>query len=193
MIAKTAPSCQRLKPNNPSPARSPPRAMAARAQGTRRLHRVGGNGEAATIVERRAAATDEACGRSDPTAPLPSAAGPQNRARGAWIGNAAWPAARVAGPRRNARARRARNTMRDQDQRIEIPRFRVRKTGDNRGKQEITGTIGRIRKYLRHRRGFGTSETGMSPGSSSRKGGWTQAGPIRSPLGGPLGIRRDRY
>jgi hypothetical protein len=132
MIAKTAPSCQRLKPNNPPPARSPPRAMAARAQGTRRPRLGGRNGEAATIVERRAGATDEACGRSDPTAPPPSAAGPQDRARAAWIGDAAWPAARVAGPRRNARARRARDTMRDQDQPIEILRFRVRKTGDNR-------------------------------------------------------------
>ena len=91
-------------------------------------------GAAAAIVARQGTATDEACGRSDSTAPLRSAAGPQDRARAAWD----WEC-RAAGrqdcrniPSRNARAYRARGAKRNQDQLIEIPRFRVRKTGDNR-------------------------------------------------------------
>src|SRR6201987_4347780 len=131
--------------------------------------------------------------------PPPSAAGPQDRARAAWIGDAAWPAARVAGPRRNARARRTRDTMRDQDQYIEIPKFRVRKTGDNRkgvrktgdnrkdwGDPQIFPTIGEAPGPARPACRFPLCslqgcQLAYPPGSSSRKGRWTQAGPIRSP------------
>jgi hypothetical protein len=145
-------------------------------------------GAAAAIVERRAATTDEACGRSDPIGPPPSAAGPQDRARAAWIGNAAWPAAWVARPRRTP-ARVARAIQRG----IRINRLKLLDSGS--GKQETTARIGRIGNYFRHRQGSPGPkrsacrftlcsrqgpQLGYPPGSFSRKGRWRQAGPISS-------------
>src|SRR5260370_9025051 len=74
------------------------------------------------------------------------------------------PAVRWSFPWRNARAHRVREAKRDQGQPIEIPEFRVQKTGDNRSgsrKQEITGRIRRIGNYFRHQRGSGTNEASM--------------------------------
>ena len=97
----------------------------------------GGNGrgqQAAVILAWRAAATDPVCDRSDPTTPSRSAAGRLDPARGAWD----W-GSRAGGragsrniPSRSVRARRARETARDQDQVVEIPGFLSRKTGENR-------------------------------------------------------------
>jgi hypothetical protein len=88
---------------------------------------------AAAKVARRGAATNEACGRADPTTPARSVAGRRGRARAAW----GWQC-RVAGPAgcrsfpwRSARARLAREAKRDQDQVVEIPGFQVWETAGN--------------------------------------------------------------
>jgi hypothetical protein len=92
------------------------------------------NPSAAAIVARREAATDAACGRSGRPAPARSAVGRRDWARVAsdWGCRADGPAGCRSFPWRSARVYRARDATRDQDQPIEIPRSRVRKTGDNR-------------------------------------------------------------
>jgi hypothetical protein len=162
MIAKNAPFCQRLKPNNPPPARFQPRATAARAGSQQHPPASPGRrkGAPATIVERRAAATDQACG----------VAGRADRRSFPW---------------RNARAR---ETTMDQDQPIEIARFRARKTGDNRkdlADRQLFPTSAELR-------GQGDQHVGSlyvpvkGRNSATRpdypvgKETWRQAGPIRS-------------
>jgi hypothetical protein len=158
MIAKNTPSCQWPKPNNPPPARFPPaqrppepraapaghpRPCATTTDRSRDASPGPWKGTAAAILARREPATDEACGRAGPMAPPPSAARQQDRARAA----CGW-GCRAAG-RLDCRANSPcahREAKSDQDQPIEIPRFLVRKTGDNRKDQGD-------RHYFRHRRG----------------------------------------
>jgi hypothetical protein len=85
-------------------------------------------------LRRERPQTDEACCRASPTTPARSAAGPQDRARAAWDCEC-----RVAArtdcpsfPSRTARADRAHEARRDQDQVFEIPGFEIQETGDNR-------------------------------------------------------------
>ena len=89
---------------------------------------------AAAAVARRRAATNEACGRADPTTSARSMAGRGDRARAAWgwLCRVAGPAGCRSFPWRSAHARRAREAKRDQDQVLEIPGFRVWETADNR-------------------------------------------------------------
>jgi hypothetical protein len=168
MIAKNTPSCQWPKPNNPPPARFPPaqrppepraapaghpRPCATTTDRSRDASPGPWKGTAAAILARREPATDEACGRAGPMAPPPSAARQQDRARAA----CGW-GCRAAG-RLDCRANSPcahREAKSDQDQPIEIPRFLVRKTGDNR-KDQGDG------HYFRHRRGGSeTNEASMS-------------------------------
>jgi hypothetical protein len=97
----------------PEPRATPaghPRSCATTTDRSRDVSAGRWKGAAAAIVERREATTDEARGRSDPTALQPSAAGPQDRARAArdWGCRAAGSWDYQSFPRRNAHARRAR-------------------------------------------------------------------------------------
>ena len=111
---------------------------------------------AAATVERRAAATDEAFGRSDPTAPRVQRPGRKIGHAPLGIADAARPTAKIAGaslgetPARVARARQK-----------EIRVNRLKFFNSLSGKQEITGTIRRIGNYFRHRRGSGTKEASI--------------------------------
>jgi hypothetical protein len=89
---------------------------------------------AAAKVARRGAATNEACGRADPTTPARSVAGRRGRARAAWGWQcrATGPAGCRSFPWRSARARCARVAKRDQGQVVEILRFQVWETADSR-------------------------------------------------------------
>ena len=113
-------------------AASASRASSAVRNGTRSIPRrsAGSWPEAAAILAPRAAATDEACDRADPTTPPRSVAGRTRRfGLGCRVdGGADCPSF----PSRTARARRVREARRDQDQVIEIPRFEIQETGDNR-------------------------------------------------------------
>ena len=77
---------------------------------------------AAARVARRGAATDEACGRADPTAPARPAAGPRDPARAAWDygSRAAGPAGCRSFLCRTFREHRADEPAWDQDQAVEI-------------------------------------------------------------------------
>jgi hypothetical protein len=94
-----------------------------------RGHRV-----AAAEVARRGPAADAACGRADPTALARSAAAPPDRGRAAcdWGYRAASRVDCRSFPSQTARAHRAREGERDQEQVIEIARFQSRNTGDSR-------------------------------------------------------------
>jgi hypothetical protein len=100
----------------------------------RSQHAPPGRRKLAAIIGWQAVATDEACGRSGPTVPARSAAGRQDRARGAsgWGCRAAAPRDCRSFPWRSARARRAREAKRDQGQVVEIPGFQAWETGHNR-------------------------------------------------------------
>src|SRR5271166_6413973 len=89
--------------------------------------------EAAAAVAPLAAGANGACGRADRTVPRRRSAGQSDRAPAAWD----W-GCRVAGregcrsfPWRNDRAPRAREAKRDQDQGVDIPRFRVWEAAKN--------------------------------------------------------------
>ena len=92
-------------------------------------------------------------------------------------------------PWRNARAR---DTTMDQDQLIEIARFRIRKTGDNRkdrADRQLFPTSAALRDSRRSACRFTLCslqepQLGYPPGSSRRKERWRQAGPIGSRVKG---------
>src|SRR5580704_10017605 len=111
---------------------------------------------AAARLARRGAATDQACGRADPTAPARPAAAPRDRARAAWDWGC--PAAGPGDCRsflwRSAHARRAREAKRDQDQAIDILQFRIWKAADDmtaRADRQRFPTSGSDGKRLRAR------------------------------------------
>ena len=144
---------------------------------------------AAAKVARRGAATNEACGGADPTTPARSVVGRRGRARAAWGWQcrAAGPAGCRSFPWQSARARRAHEAKRDQDQVVEIPGFQVWETAGNgtakanRQRFPASGAPGgqdmhrwvhdtfSSRPQIRHPRGFsrkGTSGRAASMGLS---------------------------
>jgi hypothetical protein len=132
----------------------------------------------------------------------PSAAGPRDRARAAWD----WEcrvdgrAGRRSFPWRNARARQAREANRDQGQPIEIPRFQVRKTGDNRkdrADRQLFPTSAELRDQRDQHVGslyvpFKGRNSATRPDHPVGKGRWRQAGPTSSRAKGARHPRSER-